>query len=58
MKRFSDWVNVYIDVRDCWVGYYRGQHHHYVCLFPTVVIRWHRKKGKIDATSVIAKYPR
>lgn len=33
---------VYIDHRDWWVGYYRGDFHHYVCLVPTVVFRWRR----------------
>lgn len=33
---------VYIDRRDWWVGYYRGDSHHYVCPLPTVVIRWAR----------------
>lgn len=33
---------VYIDRRDWWVGYYRGDTHHYVCPLPTVVIRWAR----------------
>lgn len=32
----------YIEKRDWWVGYYRGDRHHYVCLMPTVVIRWRR----------------
>jgi hypothetical protein len=33
---------IYIDPADWWVGYYRGPNHHYVCLLPTVVIRWRR----------------
>lgn len=36
-------VKIYIDRNDWWVGYYRGIGHHYVCPFPTVVIRWRRK---------------
>lgn len=36
-------VRLYIDRRDWWVGYYRGERHHYVCLVPTVVLRWHRR---------------
>jgi hypothetical protein len=35
-------VKVYIDTRDWWIGYYRGDTHHYVCPLPTVVIRWRR----------------
>ena len=29
---------------DWWIGYYRGAHHHYVCLLPTLVIRWPRDR--------------
>lgn len=36
-------VKVYFDRRDWWVGYYRGDTHHYVCPLPTVVIRWKRR---------------
>lgn len=36
---------VYIDTRDWWVGYYRGQMNHYVCPVPTVVIRWPRRRA-------------
>lgn len=36
-------VDVYIEPRDLWVGYYRGDDHHYVCPLPTVVLRWRRK---------------
>jgi hypothetical protein len=36
-------MKIYIDSNDWWVGYYRGDTHHYVCLLPTVVIRWRRK---------------
>jgi len=36
-------VSVYFDFRDWWIGYYRGPNHHYVCILPTVVIRWARK---------------
>lgn len=31
------------DLRDRWIGYYRGDTHHYVCPLPTVVIRWRRR---------------
>jgi hypothetical protein len=36
-------INIYFDFRDWWVGYYRGDHHHFVCLIPTLVIRWPRR---------------
>jgi hypothetical protein len=39
----SDHVVLYFEPRDWWVGYYRGDSHHYVCLLPTVVIRWPRR---------------
>jgi hypothetical protein len=35
-------VKVYREPRDWWVGYYRGDTHHYVCVLPTIVIRWSR----------------
>ena len=36
-------VKVYLDFNDWWIGYYRGDTHHYVCPLPTVVIRWRRR---------------
>lgn len=35
-------MRFYRDRNDWWVGYYRGDQHHYVCLLPTLVIRWPR----------------
>ena len=35
-------AKLYLDLRDWWVGYYRGAHHHYVCVLPTLVLRWPR----------------
>ncbi len=35
-------MSVYFDFNDWWVGYYRGDTHHYVCPLPTLVIRWRR----------------
>lgn len=35
-------MRVYIDTNDWWIGYYRGDTHHYVCPLPAVVIRWNR----------------
>ena len=32
-------MKVYFDFRDWWVGYYRGDTHHYVCPLPTLVIQ-------------------
>jgi hypothetical protein len=32
-------MRVYIEPRDWWIGYYRGDTHHYVCPLPTVVFR-------------------
>lgn len=34
---------IYLDFRDWWIGYYRGEDHHYVCILPTLVIRWRRR---------------
>jgi hypothetical protein len=36
-------VKVYIEPNDWWIGYYRGDSHHYVCPLPCIVIRWDRK---------------
>ena len=41
-KQGSRELSVYIDVRDWWIGYYRGPNHHYVCILPLIVIRWKR----------------
>lgn len=35
-------MKIYLDRNDWWIGYYRGDTHHYVCILPTVVIRWSR----------------
>jgi hypothetical protein len=35
-------MNLHIDIRDWWIGYYRGEHHHYVCVLPCVVLSWNR----------------
>jgi hypothetical protein len=37
-------LKVYIDTNDWWVGYYRGDTHHYICPLPTVVVRWNRSR--------------
>jgi hypothetical protein len=39
-------MRVYIDTNDWWIGYYRGDRHHYVCPLPTVVLRWKRKAAR------------
>ena len=36
-------MKIYIDTNDWWVGYYRGEHYHFVCPLPTLVIRWSRR---------------
>lgn len=35
-------VKIYFEPRDVWIGYYRGDNHHYVCPLPTLVVRWRR----------------
>jgi hypothetical protein len=37
-------MKVYFDFNDWWIGYYRGDNHHYVCPLPTLVISWNRRK--------------
>jgi hypothetical protein len=36
-------ARVYLDFRERWIGYYRRDEHNYVCLLPTVVVRWPRR---------------
>lgn len=43
LARRQRWsVRIYVDFRDWWIGYYRGDEHHYVCVLPCLVIRWPR----------------
>ena len=35
-------VHVFVEPRDVWIGYYRGDTHHYLCPLPCLVIRWRR----------------
>lgn len=42
----SSSVKVYVDLNDWWVGVYRGPDHYYLCLIPTLVIRWRRHGRK------------
>lgn len=37
------WPQVYPDPHAWWVGYARGEHYHYLCLLPSLVIRWRRR---------------
>lgn len=43
MKKLWIWsgsrVDIYLDFRDWWVGYYRAENYHYICLLPTLVLR-------------------
>jgi hypothetical protein len=43
-RRVFRTARIYLEPRDVWVGYYRGETHHYVCLLPCVVIKW-RQRG-------------
>lgn len=36
-------MRLYFDARDWWVGYFRGDDRHYVCLLPTLVLSWPRR---------------
>ena len=46
IRRLPFQPSVYLDKNDWWIGYYRGDRCHYVCLIPCVVIRWKRRKRK------------
>lgn len=37
-------TTVYVDRRDWWIGYYRGERYHFVCPLPCLVIRWERRR--------------
>jgi hypothetical protein len=37
-------MTIYLDFNDWWIGYYRGDTHHYVCPLPTLVVRWRRRQ--------------
>lgn len=39
-------LRVGFDARDWWIGYYRGDRHHYVCPLPTVVVRWRARSRR------------
>lgn len=39
-------VRVYVEPRDWWIGYYRGETHHYACPLPCLVIRWRKGDGR------------
>lgn len=44
-RRRRRWpASVYVDTADWWIGYYRGDRHHYVCLLPCIVISWPRRQ--------------
>jgi hypothetical protein len=32
-------LKVYVEPRDWWIGYFRGDEYHYVCPLPCVVVR-------------------
>lgn len=37
-------ARAYRDRNDWWIGYYRGDEHHYVCPLPTIVLRFPRRR--------------
>lgn len=36
-------MKIYFDFNDWWIGYYRGEHYHFVLLLPTLVLRFPRR---------------
>lgn len=42
-KHFRRSIKVSVDPRKWWIGYYRTDKYHYVCLLPAVAIRWDRR---------------
>lgn len=47
MKNKSGSIACYLDPNDVWVGWYRGENHHYICLVPMWVIRLRRGHAPI-----------
>jgi len=39
-------VSVYFDFRDWWIGLYIGPNHYYLCVMPTLVIRWKKEADR------------
>jgi hypothetical protein len=39
-------IQIYIEPRDLYIGYYRGLDNHFVCVLSTLVIYWLRKAAK------------
>lgn len=39
-------LSMYIEPRDLWIGVYVGPDATYLCLLPTVVLRWRRNPRK------------
>src|SRR5690349_25080362 len=37
-------LKLYFDINKLWIGYCRDYSYHTICLIPTIVIRWDRKK--------------
>lgn len=50
-------MKVYRDPNDLWVGYYRGPNYHYVCVLPTLVIRWVRRRRAMVFTAAADPAP-
>lgn len=48
-------ADVYFDLRDWWVGYYRGDGHHYVLILPTLVVRWVRTPSPVERLAELAR---
>lgn len=46
-------MRLYIEPRDAWVGYYRGETNHYVCVLPCIVFKWRRRVRKVDLNGVL-----
>jgi hypothetical protein len=42
-KQPSRRPSVRVDLRDWWIGYYRSDDHHHVCILPCILIRWRRR---------------
>ena len=51
--RVRRYLTVYTDRRNIWVGYQRGDSHHYVCPVPCVVVRWAREPNAADPADAI-----
>lgn len=48
-------LKVYFNFNDWWIGYYKGDKHHYICPLPTIVFQWDRKNKELEIMGIPVK---